>query len=185
MATSLSSNADNASPRGPEWASWLGVVAIVLGILLTATHGNEWMKQVVVMQSTPTRDQVPAADCPRDELVEEDLSVAECKQMVSNVRNLVVSSPSWFPAFQATLAAVGTVIAFLSVVVGAALVNFRGWAPAAAMLTFGALAAIDLIGFIGAVNTGPILRSLYLWDILVWFFIHLMMMAGIVAARHV
>jgi hypothetical protein len=41
-----------------------------------------------------------------------------------------------------------------------------------------------LIGFIGAVNTGPILRSLYLWDILVWFFIHLMMTVGIVAARH-
>ena len=27
--------------KGPVWASWLGVISIVFGIFLTASHGNE------------------------------------------------------------------------------------------------------------------------------------------------
>jgi hypothetical protein len=184
MATSFTSNPNNSPPQGPAWASWMGIVAVVLGVLLTAAHGNEWMKQIVIARSTPAGDQVAAADCPRDELVEEGLSRAECRQMVANVRNLALSAPDWFPRFQTTLAVVGIIIAFISIVVGAALVNYRSWAPAAAVLTFGALAAVDVFGFIGAVNAGPILRDLYLWDILIWFYIHLMMTVGVVAGRH-
>jgi hypothetical protein len=178
-----SSNAMSGQPPGPAWASWLGVVAIVLGVLLAAAHGNEWMKQIVITQSTPASDRVPPAECPEDELIEEGLSLAECRQMVANVRNFTLSAPDWFAAFQATLAAVGTVVAFISIIIGAALVNYRGWAPAAAILTFGALAAIDVIGFIGALNTGPILRDLYLWNFLLWFSIHLMMTVAVIAGR--
>lgn len=183
MATSLSANSNNPSSQGAAWASWLGAVAVVLGILLTAAHGNEWMKQIVISQSTPASDRVPSAECPQDELIEEGLSLAECQQMVANVRNFTRSAPDWFPAFQATLAAAGTVVAFISIIIGAALVNYRSWAPTAALLTFGTLAAIDVIGFIGAINTGPILREVYLWDFLLWFSIHLMMTVGVIAGR--
>jgi hypothetical protein len=181
METSTSRDTMNRQAAGPAWASWLGVVAIVLGVLLTAAHGNEWMKQIVITESTPAGDQVPPPECPPDELVEEGLSLAECRQMVANVRNLALSAPDWFAGFQATLAAVGTVVAFLSIIIGAALVNYRSWAPAAALLTFAALATIDLTGFIGALNTGPVLRDIYLWDILLWFSIHLMMTVGVIA----
>lgn len=183
MATSQSSETNNALTQRSSWASWLGIVAVVLGVLLTAEHGNEWMKQVVITQSTPVGNQVPPADCPRDELAEENLSFAECEQMVSNIRNFVLAAPTWFPHFQATLAAVGTVTALLSIVVGAALVNYRRWAAVVAIVTFGALTLVDIIGFVGAVNTGPLLREVYLWDTLLWFFIHLMMTVGVAAGR--
>ncbi|MGH8502705.1 MAG: hypothetical protein ACREVE_09580 [Gammaproteobacteria bacterium] len=183
METSTSDNTTDLQRSGPAWASWLGVVAIVLGVLLTAAHGNEWMKQIVITQATPASDRLPPAECPKDELIEEGLSLAECQQMVANVRNFTLSAPDWFPAFQATLAAVGTAVAFISIIIGAALLNYRGWAPAVAILTFGALAAIDVIGFIGALNTGPILRDVYLWNFLLWFSIHLMMTVGVIAGR--
>lgn len=183
MESSSATTSSDSNEQGPAWASWVGVVAIVLGVYLTASHGNEWMKWAVMTASTPAGDQVPAADCPPDELAEEGLSLAECEQMVANVRNLVLSAPDWFAGFQTILAMVGTFVAFASIVVGAALVNYRTWAPSAALLTFGALAAIDVIGFLGTVNAGPMLRGLYLQNLLLWFFIHLMMTVGVIAGR--
>lgn len=108
----------------------------------------------------------PAADCPPEELEEKGLSLAECEHMVANVKGIALSAPDWFPGFQIVLSGIGTVIAFLSIIVGAALVNYRGWAPTVAILTFAALIAIDVIGFMAAVNAGPILRQIYLGDIL-------------------
>lgn len=184
MESSSLGSPNHSQEHGPAWASVVGVVAIVLGVFLTASHGNEWMKWSVMTASTPAGDQVPAADCPPDELVEEGLSQAECEQMVANVRNLVLSAPDWFAGFQTILSIPGTIFAFASIIVGAALVNYRGWAPTAAILTFGALAAIDVISFLGTVNAGPMLRGLYLQNFLLWFFIHLMMTVGVIASRH-
>jgi hypothetical protein len=69
-------------------------------------------------------------------------------------------------------------LALLSVVVGIALVDYRRWAAAAALWTFGALAALDVVSFIAVINTGPLIRQMYLWSILLWFFIHLAMVVG-------
>ncbi|MBA3564279.1 MAG: hypothetical protein H0W33_09785 [Gammaproteobacteria bacterium] len=182
MATSFSDPATNSPSRGPAWASCLGVVAIVFGIFLTATHGNEWMKQAVIAQPASS-EQVAEADCPEDELEEEGISLAECEQLVANIETMTVSRPDWFRGFQMGLAALGTVVAFGSVIIGAALTHYRHWAPAAAILTFGALAAIDIVGFIAVVNAGPLLRALYLWNILLWFLIHMIMTVGAVAGR--
>lgn len=171
-------------PEGPAWASWLGVITIVFGVFLTTSHGNEWMKQAVISHSMPASGEMPAADCPVGELEEEGLSLVECEHMVANVKGIALSAPDWFPGFQMVLSGIGTAIAFLSIIVGAALVNYRGWAPTAAILTFSALIAIDVIGFMAAVNAGPILRQIYLGDILLWFFIHLIMVVAAVAGRH-
>ncbi|HEX6994669.1 MAG TPA: hypothetical protein VF339_11050 [Gammaproteobacteria bacterium] len=166
---------------GPAWQSWLGTVAVVLGVLLAAAHGTEWMKQRVIARATPVGAVFPAAECPEDELVEEGLSRAECEQLVSNVRNYVVSAPAWFSGFQSVLAATGTVLAVVSIGIGAALVDRRRWAPGAAVVVFAALAAVDAAGFVAALNTGPILRDVYLWDALVWFFLHFMLAIGAAA----
>lgn len=183
MASS-SHYATGPQSKGPVWASWLGVITIVFGILLTASHGNEWMKQAVITHSMPASGEMSAADCPPEELEEEGLSLAECEHMVANVKGIALSAPDWFPGFQMVLSGIGTVIAFLSIIVGAALVNYRGWAPTVAILTFAALIAIDVIGFMAAVDAGPILRQIYLGDILLWFFIHLIMIVAAVAGRH-
>ena len=168
---------------GAAWESWLGIVAIVLGVLLAASHGTEWMKQHVISAATPADGILPAAECPEDELIEEGLSLAECEQLVANVRNYIVSAPPWFPRVQSMLAAAGLVLAILSIGVGAALIDRRSWAPAAAIAVFGALTLIDAAGFVAAVNTGPILRDVYLWNVLLWFFVHLMMTLGAAAGR--
>jgi hypothetical protein len=63
----------------------------------------------------------------------------------------------------------------LSVVVGIALIDYRRWAAAAAAWVFGALVLLDAVAFTGIVNTGPIIRQMYLWTLLLWFFIHLAM----------
>ncbi|MGH8610074.1 MAG: hypothetical protein ACREX9_22495 [Gammaproteobacteria bacterium] len=177
-------NVTSSRSAGPAWASWLGIIAVVLGIFLTAAHGNELMKQAVITQSTPAGDQFPAADCPEDELEEEGLSLAECEHMVAKIQGVILSTPGWFPGFQMALASAGITMAFLSIVVGAALVDYRSYAPVAAVLVFGALTAIDVVGFMAVVNTGPILREMFLWNILLWFFIHLMMTVGAAAGRH-
>lgn len=177
----MSSISDSTARARSPWQSWLGIVAVVLGVLAAAAHGTEWMKQRVIVNAAPADGLFPAAECPEDELIEEGLSVAECEQLVSNVRSFVVSAPAWFPRLQSWLAAAGTLLALLSVGVGAALVDRRGWAPAAAVVVFGALTLVDGAGFVAAVNTGPILREVYLWNVLLWFFVHLMMTLGAAA----
>lgn len=178
-------SARSAPMRTPVagWASALGAIAVVLGLLLTATHANEWMKQAVIANSTPAGQQLPTADCPADELEEEGLSLAECEHLVARVQALVLSQPEWFAPLQRVLSAIGTFIAAFSVIVGIALVSGRGWAPRIALLTFAALLLIDAVGFIAVVNTGPITRGEYLWSILLWFALHLMMTVAVVAGR--
>src|SRR5690554_3900531 len=171
------------SARGAAWESWLGAVAVVLGVLLAATHGTEWMRQHVITTAAPAHGELPQAECPEDELIAGGLSVAEGEQLVGTVRSYLASAPAWFPTLMTRLAAAGTVLALASVVVGAALVDHRAWASAASIPVFGGLAAIDAVGFMGAVNTGPLLRALYLWNILLWFFVHLMMTVGAAAGR--
>jgi hypothetical protein len=51
------------------------------------------------------------------------------------------------------------------------------------MMNFGALAALDVIGFVAVVNAGPLLRDFYLWQLLLWFLIHLMMTVAAVVGR--
>jgi hypothetical protein len=82
-----------------------------------------------------------------------------------------------------TVSVVGMVLALLSVVIGVALVDYRPWAGAAAVSVFGALAVVDVVAFTGIVNTGPMIRQMYLWNILLWFFIHLAMATGAIVGR--
>ncbi len=174
----MSTAALNSS--GPAWASWLGVVAVIFGVLQTAAHSNEWMTQKVIAPGTAAVQGIPPK-CPEDELVEEGVSRAECELMVAKVRIMIASRPDWFRGFQMVLASLGALVAFGSIFIGAALVQYRSWAAHAAVITFAGLLAIDAVGFAAAINTGPLLRATYLWDTLLWFFIHLVMTAGAVA----
>jgi len=180
MATSYSDNLTGS--RGPAWASAIGVVAIVLGVFFTTTQANEWMKQYVMVDSMPASK--PAADCPEEELEEEDLSLAECEYLVDHVWGLGLSTPDWFPGTMMLLTALGTIVGFASIVIGGALVNYKAWASSVAVLIFVALLLIDAGQFMTVVNAGPIVREVYLWDILLWSFIHLLLVTGVIAGRH-
>lgn len=182
MATSFSDNSSNR--RGPAWASVLGVVAIVLGVFLTAYQGTEWMKQMVIAEHMPADGQLPPAECPEEELEEEGLTIAECEYMVEHVKGIAMSMPDWFPTVQTWLAFAGTVLAFLSIIIGGALVNYKPAAAGAAVLVFAGLTAVDVAQFAAVVNTGPILRDIYLWNILLWFLLHLMLLCGAIAGQH-
>lgn len=174
----MSTTVPNAS--GAAWASWLGIVAVLFGILQAAEHGNEWMMQKVIAPGTAAVQGI-APRCPADELVEEGISSAECELMTAKVRIMMVSRPDWFRDFQMGLALLGAAVALGSIFIGSALVQYRSWAPRAAVITFAGLLAIDAVGFAAATNTGPLLRATYLWDILLWFSIHLVMTAGAIA----
>ncbi|HEC75142.1 MAG TPA: hypothetical protein ENI26_12355 [Methylophaga aminisulfidivorans] len=168
----------------PHWASILGVVAIMLGVFLTAVQGNEVMKQAVVTSNMPADGVMPAADCPEDELEEEGITVAECEYLIEHVKGIALAAPDWFPTVQMTLAGIGALLAFISVIIGGALVNYTPWASKAAVVVFSGLAAIDLLQFAAVVNTGPTLREVYLSGILLWFVLHLMLVVGVLAGRH-
>ncbi len=170
--------------NSPSWASILGVVAIMLGVFLTAVHSNEAMKQMVIVEHMPVSGIMPEADCPEDELEEEGISVAECEYLIDHVKGIAMSAPDWFPSAQATLSLVGAALAFVSIIIGGALVNYTPWASKAAVAVFTGLAAIDLLQFAAVVNTGPTLREVYLGGILLWFVLHLMLLVGAVAGRH-
>jgi len=174
--------AGGAAPvSGPAWTSWLGVVTLLLGVLFTAHAGNEWMRQVVLDSATPAGLALPAAECPADELEEEGLSVAECRQLVEDVRSYLVSRPDWFGSLQAALAGLGTVLALASILAGAMLANQRAAAVGFGMVVFALLAAVDAGHFIAAQMAGPILRGIHLPAALLWFFVHL----GLALAFHV
>lgn len=178
--------ASTAPPASPShaWASALGVIAVVLGLFLSAFHGNEWLKQTVIMGAMPENAQLGPADCPPGELAEEGISVAECEYMVEHVRGLFLSMPDWFPTVQQWLSALGMGLAFLSILAGGALVNQNARAMQLAAPLFAALALVDLLQFAAVVNAGPIIRDIYLWGVLLWFLLHLMMTVGAIAGRH-
>lgn len=175
---------EGLNKNSPAWASILGVVAIMLGVFLTAVHANEAMKQVVVVNHMPASGVMPEADCPEEELEEEGITVAECEYLIEHVRGISMSAPDWFPSAQATLSLAGAVLAFVSVIIGGALVNYAPWASKAAVAVFTGLAAIDLLQFAAVVNTGPTLREVYLGGILLWFILHLLLLVGAVAGKH-
>lgn len=167
----------------PAWASILGVVAIVLGVFLTAVHANEVMKQAIIVEHMPVSGVMPEADCPPEELEEEGISVAECEYLIEHVKGVALSAPDWFPGTQMTLAGIGAILAFLSIIIGGALVNYTPAASIAAVVVFSGLAAIDLLQFAAVVNTGPTLREVYLGGILLWFILHLLLLVGAIAGR--
>lgn len=141
------------------------------------------MIQAVIAPDSAAARNIPA-DCRKDEAKQESVSVAECELMVANVKIMIASRPSWFRGVQMGLALLGTLAAFGSILIGVALVDYRRWAPGAAVITFATLLALDGVGFIAAFYTGPLLRALYLWNILLWFSIHLSMTLGAIAGRH-
>lgn len=166
----------------PFWATCLGVLAVLFGAILAAAQTNEWMVQKVIAPDSAAAQNIPA-DCREDEAEEEGVSVEECELMVANVRIMIASRPEWFRSAQTTLAAVGALVALWSILAGVALVDYRAWAPSIAILTFAALLAIDGTQFVAALYTGPLLRALYLWNIVVWTTIHLCLLAGALAGR--
>jgi cytochrome b561 len=163
--------------------SRLGIAVILLGVLFAALEGNEWMRQGVMEAAAPPTLEMPAADCPEDELEEEGLSAAECEQLVSDVRSYLASRPDWFFEVQTALACVGTLLAFLSIVAGAWLVNGRVGSAALGLFAFAALSAIDVGHFVAAQLAGPILRGIHLPPALLWFFVHLALSLACYAAR--
>lgn len=141
------------------------------------------MIQAVIAPGTAAARNIPA-DCRKDEAEQEGVSVAECELMVANVKIMIASRPKWFRGVQMGLTFLGTLVAFGSILIGVALIDYRRWAPRAAVITFATLLALDCIDFMAAFYTGPLLRALYLWNILLWFSIHLSMTLGAVAGRH-
>ena len=161
----------------------IGIAVILLGVLFAASEGNEWMRQVVFERMTPPGLALPAAECPEDELEEEGLSAAECEQLVADVRSYVVSRPEWFASVQSTLAALGTILALVSVIAGAALIGARRIGMRIALPVVTALTLVDAGHFVAAQQAGPILRAIHLPAALLWFAIHGAMALALVAAR--
>lgn len=163
-------------------AAALGVVAIVFGTLLAAAQANELMVQTVIAPGTAAARNIPA-DCRPDEAEQEGVSAAECELMVANVKIMLASRPSWFRRFQQGLTLAGTLAAFGSIVIGLGLTGYRPWALDAAVIGFSTLLVLDVAGFTAAFYTGPLLRAVYLWNTMLWLFIHMCLVAGALAGR--
>lgn len=182
----MSAESSGVAPRhGNAVTSWLGIAIVLISVIFAAYEGNEWLRQVVIQLASPGSLDLPAAVCPADELEEEGLSVAECEQLVEEVRSYLASMPSWFYYGQGTLALVGTLLALASVLSGAWLLNGRIGGAGLGLLVNSALVAIDGGHFVAAQLAGPILRGIHLPPALFWLFLHLAMaIACFVALRN-
>jgi len=178
-----SSGHEYSAVEAPAWASALGAVAVLIAVLAAAVHGNEWMKHYVVVPMVGAGQALPEPDCAEDELEEEGLSIDECWQMARSVQDLNVSRPHWYRGVHMSLSALGLLAALVSLFAGVALVDYRPWAPSLALASFAGFALIDLAIFAAASLTGPIMRAMYLWDFMVWLFVHLSLAVAIVALR--
>lgn len=162
--------------------AWLGAVVMLFGLLFLASQANELLKQTVITPGSVAEMGV-AANCRVDELEEEGLSLQECQLMVSSVQIILASSPGWFRSFQIALSSIGSIAAILSLLVGISLVNEGGSNSKLAIISFSTLLLIDVVGFVAATNTGPLLRAQYLWPLLLWFFIHLCILLAVVEIK--
>ena len=159
---------------------WIGVTSALFGVLLVANYASEILRHAVIQPSSVTESAI-AADCRSDELVEENLSLKECELMVSNIQIMLASSPPWFRPITICLHILGLVAALLSLVFGARFVTSSESAQRPLRLSFVFLVSIDLLIFATASTTGPLLRSIYLWPTLLWFFIHLVLLVAVVS----
>ena len=159
---------------------WIGVTSVLFGILLVANNSNEILRQAVILPGSVAESAV-AADCRPDELVEEDLSLKECELMVSNIQIMLASSPSWFRPVTICLYILGLVSALFSLVFGMRFVNSPESAQRPLYVSFVLLVGIDLLIFATTSATGPLLRSIYLWPTVLWFFIHLVLLVAVVS----
>ena len=165
-----------------ENVSWLAAIVMLFGLLALADHGNELLKQSIVIPGS-SADLGLAADCRVDELEEEQLSLEECRLMVSNVRIILSSSPDWYRAYQVALSGFGIASALLSLVVAFSLINRQTPPLRLALVSVGLLLLVDIAGFAAAVNIGPLLRAQYLWPLLLWICIHLCMLVAVVRMK--
>ena len=158
---------------------WIGVTSALFGVLLIANYATEILRQAVVLPGSVAESAV-AADCRPDELVEEDLSLKECELMVSNIQIMLASSPSWFRPITICWYIFGLVSALSSLVFGMRFVNSPESAQSPLYVSFVLLVGIDFLIFATTSATGPLLRSIYLWPTLIWFFIHLVLLVAVV-----
>lgn len=165
-----------------EPAIWLGLVVILFGLLLLASHGNEYLKQLVLVPGSSAELGLPA-DCRADELEEEGLSLQECQLMVSGVQIILLSSPPWFRPLQLGLSLLGGVLAAASIVTGVGLINSSTLAGRWSIPVFACLLLLDLLAFLAVLNTGPLLRAQYLWPLLLWVFIHITVLTAALGLR--
>ena len=140
------------------------------------------MAQTVIAPGTAA-DRHAAIECRPDEAAQEGVSTAECELMVASVQVMLASRPPWFRRAQTVLSLAGVLAAFASALAGLALVSGRRRAPAAALAAFGVLLALDGLGFTAAAFTGPLLRAVYLWNLVLWSSLHLCLTAGVLAGR--
>ncbi len=152
-----------------------GVLIVIFAILYFATQANEMLRQLVIAPESAA-ELVSEADCRVDELVEENLSLAECRLMVSSVQITLASSPSGFRSFQLGTAAIACVAALFSLAIGFKLTGTASLPINLARISFSSLVLIDISQFLAALNTGPLLRAQYLWPQLLWLAIHLSML---------
>lgn len=165
------------------WSSWTGIIIVVLGVYLTAAHGNELMIHAVLDGEPAIVQNDYFLDCPREDLQRDGITQLMCTQATRNTDTILLSRPDWYRGLQMTLMSVGTLLAFASIFAGVALIEDRTWSHIAAIVVLSGLMSVDLLGFLATVNAGPLLKQLYLWHILLWFFIHALLFIAVLAGR--
>lgn len=160
--------------ESPLWANWLGIMALIFGILLLGMQGTELLKHSVMLpDSAAARDAPPR--CPEYDLEKDGLSIEYCHAMAGYIKSMIVTTPSWYRDYQVSASIVSVLVALVSIFAAIALIDNRRWAVQLALITFSILVLIDVVSIIATYNSGPLLRSIYLWDHLLWFFIHMIL----------
>lgn len=159
--------------------SGFAVVLMLFALLAAASHGNELLKQSVLL---PAAEGISEADldCREDELQEEGISLEECGLMLSSVRVALASSPDWYRSFQILNSSLGLALALASAGVAIRIYNnyeVRNFA----LLAFVGLIIVDLAGLLAAVNLGPLLRTQTLWPGIQWLVTHLCFLVALLA----
>ncbi len=169
--------------ESPFWEHWLGVMTIIFGVLLVAMQGTEILRQSTLKPDSAAVQDVPPR-CPEYDLEKDGLSVEYCHAMVAHLKGQILTTPKWFRSFEIKLSTVGLVFALLSIIAGIALIDNRAWATSACLAVFLGLTLVDGITFIAVYASGPLARSLYLWNDMLWLVIHMTMTAAILAGIH-
>jgi len=159
-------------------AAGLGTIIVLFGLLAFASNANEILKQWVVAPGSAAELNI-APNCRPDELEEEDITVLECQLLVSNLQIQLASSPVWFRSYTLILSSLTSMLALGSLIVGFSFVNRKEQGRKLGIFCFALLLIIDTSNFIAATATGPLLRAIYLWPALLWFFIHLSLLLAI------
>lgn len=160
----------------------LGVSLLLFSLLFAAQSLTEFSRQLVFSEQRVANAGV-IADCRIDELEEEGLSQQECELLLGQLLLGLESTPPWYRSFQLAVSLLAAVVAIACLPQAIALIRNSALRLSALSAALAILLIFDSASFVASLSLGPLMRAQLLWQLALWFFVHLSLLIAVLQCR--